>query len=662
MIKSKVLDKKLIDNPNFCYLTKISNEHLNEYVDMLDNIIEPLTGFSGDTAYLYIDRLGMCLFVDGRFTIQAKKETKNIDIILINDIHDIFDYINDRMIKLYDDNAKNAIKYIKKDYDYYYKLTNNEVKLYIDDRYFSYAFVKKLSYNLDYQFSDIGIDESIADEVLEYNKNKYLDHYKSQSSRKLFVFNNDNNLIKFINNALLISYDDMHDVPNTFITSNLEEIADITNLRLRPSSINDSLLFKAFLVVVDSKYYLYTDYDFESKNINKYLIKKAYADFYDDLKNMAEVFHIKSVYKEKEAKDIKYREVNVLIDLKANNLKIVNILKSIDEFYCGIYINGYDIEDIEEYDDSYTNYLSDELNNKMTIKSKLEISSIKHINEIDAIAMIKFIYALKHFDFDKYDLTEYSLKKVLDIMRSKLDGFLSTSFDTIVAFKENSAICHYSPKETESKIIKNNSILLVDSGANYLGGTTDITRVVSLYKDKNKIPKDIKHYYTLVLKSLLTLSNQKFPIGYNGFQLDIIARQFLYNECLNYGHGTGHGIGHDTNVHFGANTFSTRVKYDETNVLKVNQVQSCEPGIYFENKYGIRLENNTYTKSIKGTDYLAFDTLTLCPFDNDLIDYDELDKVDIERLNTYNKKVYDVMKKYFKADILQWLEKATRKV
>ena len=662
MIKSNVLDKKLIDNPNFCYLTKISNEHLNEYVDMLDNIIEPLTGFSGDTAYLYIDRLGMCLFVDGRFTIQAKKETKNIDIILINDIHDIFDYINDRMIKLYDDNAKNAIKYIKKDYDYYYKLTNNEVKLYIDDRYFSYAFVKKLSYNLDYQFSDIGIDESIADEVLEYNKNKYLDHYKSQSSRKLFVFNNDNNLIKFINNALLISYDDMHDVPNTFITSNLEEIADITNLRLRPSSINDSLLFKAFLVVVDSKYYLYTDYDFESKNINKYLIKKAYADFYDDLKNMAEVFHIKSVYKEKEAKDIKYREVNVLIDLKANNLKIVNILKSIDELYCGIYINGYDIEDIEEYDDSYTNYLSDELNNKMTIKSKLEISSIKHINEIDAIAMIKFIYALKHFDFDKYDLTEYSLKKVLDIMRSKLDGFLSTSFDTIVAFKENSAICHYSPKETESKIIKNNSILLVDSGANYLGGTTDITRVVSLYKDKNKIPKDIKHYYTLVLKSLLTLSNQKFPIGYNGFQLDIIARQFLYNECLNYGHGTGHGIGHDTNVHFGANTFSTRVKYDETNVLKVNQVQSCEPGIYFENKYGIRLENNTYTKSIKGTDYLAFDTLTLCPFDNDLIDYDELDKVDIERLNTYNKKVYDVMKKYFKADILQWLEKATRKV
>lgn len=662
MIKSNVLDKKLIDNPNFCYLTKISNEHLNEYVDMLDNIIEPLTGFSGDTAYLYIDRLGMCLFVDGRFTIQAKKETKNIDIILINDIHDIFDYINDRMIKLYDDNAKNAIKYIKKDYDYYYKLTNNEVKLYIDDRYFSYAFVKKLSYNLDYQFSDIGIDESIADEVLEYNKNKYLDHYKSQSSRKLFIFNNDNNLINFINNALLISYDDMHDVPNIFITSNLEEIADITNLRLRPSSINDSLLFKAFLVVVDSKYYLYTDYDFESKNSNKYLIKKAYADFYDDLKNMAEVFHIKFVYKEKEAKDIKYREVNVLIDLKANNLKIVNILKSIDEFYCGIYINGYDIEDIEEYDDSYTNYLSDELNNKMTIKSKLEISSIKHINEIDAIAMIKFIYALKHFDFDKYDLTEYSLKKVLDIMRSKLDGFLSTSFDTIVAFKENSAICHYSPKETESKIIKNNSILLVDSGANYLGGTTDITRVVSLYKDKNKIPKDIKHYYTLVLKSLLTLSNQKFPIGYNGFQLDIIARQFLYNECLNYGHGTGHGIGHDTNVHFGANTFSTRVKHDETNVLKVNQVQSCEPGIYFENKYGIRLENNTYTKSIKGTDYLAFDTLTLCPFDNDLIDYDELDKVDIERLNTYNKKVYDVMKKYFKADILQWLEKATRKV
>ena len=111
MIKSNILDKKLIDNPNFCYLTKISNEHLNEYVDRLDNIVEPLTGFSGDTAYLYIDRLGMCLFVDGRFTIQAKKETKTIDIILINDIHDIFDYINDRMIKL----KENIIKEINEE-------------------------------------------------------------------------------------------------------------------------------------------------------------------------------------------------------------------------------------------------------------------------------------------------------------------------------------------------------------------------------------------------------------------------------------------------------------------------------------------------------------------------------------------------------------------
>lgn len=642
MIKSTIIDKVIKDNPNFCYLAKISNEHLNEYVDKIDNIIEPLTGFTGDAAYLYIDRLGLSLFVDGRFTIQAKQEAKNIDIILINDIYDIFNYINDRLIKLHDDNI------------------SNDIKLYIDDRLFSYVFTKELSYRLNCSFNEISIDNSIVDEVLGYNKKRYADYFKIQNNRRLFVLNNDNKLVKFINKELLIIDNDRDDILNLYITSNLEEIASITNLRLRPSNINDTLLFKAFLIVVDGKYYLYTDYDFESKNNSDNIIKKAYSDFYDDLKNMAMAFNTKSQYKGNKRKDIQHRKVNVLIDLKKNNLRIINVLKSIDDSYYDICINSCSLEELEEYDDCETNFLACELNDKMTIKSNQEIVSFKESNEIDAIAMIKFIYALKHFDFDKNNLTEYSLMKILDIIRSNQKGFLSTSFDTIVAFSKNSAICHYSPKVNKSKIIRNNSILLVDSGSNYIGGTTDITRVISLYKDKNKIPKEIKHYYTLVLKSLLTLSNQKFPNGYNGFQLDIIARQFLYNECLNYNHGTGHGIGYDTNVHFGNNTFSTRVKYSDINILKENQVQSCEPGIYFENKYGIRLENDTFTKRVKGTDYLTFEALTICPFDTDLIEYDELDKLDLERLNNYNKRVFDTMKKYFKGSILSWLRDTTK--
>ena len=590
MIPTDIIKKKIEENPNFCYLTKIANVHLSEYVDKIDNIVEPLTNFTGDTAYLYIDRFGYALLIDGRFTIQAKKETKNIEVVLINEISELYDYINDRLNKIYDEKKHISTDYIKKDYDYY-KITQNEIKLCLDDRLFSCHFIEKLNSALDYDFKGIIFDNEITNEIIEYNKQRYKDYYIRQSKRKLFVLDNNKKSISKI----------IEDCPNVYITFNLEEIASITNLRLRPSKINDSLLFKSFLIILDGTMYLYTDYELENKNTNKYLIIKNYSQYYDDLKSI-------------------------------NNSK--------------------------ETDELFSHYLKSQL----TVKSKQEIASFKRINEQDAIAMIKFIYALKHFDFDKNTLTEYSLKKIVDILRSYQKGFLSTSFDTIVAYKENSAICHYSPKFNNSKVIRNNGVLLIDSGGNYIGGTTDITRVVSLYKDKNKIPKDIKHYYTLVLKSLLSLSNQKFPDGYRGAQLDIIARQYLFNECLDYGHGTGHGIGNNTSVHYGNNTFSSRVKNDESNVLKENQVQSCEPGIYFENKYGIRLENDTYTKKIDKTDYLYFETLNLCPFDYDLIEFDELDKLDIERLNAYNHKVYSTMKRYFKADILNWLRDNTLQV
>lgn len=666
MIAIDIIKKRIGENPNFCYLTKIANEHLSEYVDKIDNIVEPLTGFTGDTAYLYIDRFGFALLVDGRFTIQVKKETKNIDVVLINEMTELYDFINNRLNKLYDEQEHISIDYIKKDYDYYYKITHNDIKLSLDDRLFSISFVQKLINSLDYRFNGIIYDNKIANEIIEYNKQRFKEHYEEQANRKLFVLDNDkSNISKFIEDSITTFNYELIDSKKMYITSNLEEIASITNLRLRPISINDSLLFKSYLIIFDGKIYLYTDYQLEKQNTNKDLIINSYGKFYEDLKRIDEAFNIKCRFKDIDQKKIKQNEVSITIDTKKNNLKIINTLKEVDDLFVDIYINGNDLLDDELmadelYDSNiYTNWISEQLSNRLTKKTAKEIGLYKKVNVIDAIAMIKFIYTLKHFDFDKYDLTEYSLKKILDIIRSKQKGFLSTSFDTIVAFKENSAICHYSPKENDSKMIRNDSILLVDSGGNYIGGTTDITRVISLYKDKNRIPKDIKHYYTLVLKSLLSLSNQKFPDGYRGAQLDIIARQYLFNECIDYGHGTGHGIGNNTSVHYGTNIFSSRVKDTDSNVLKENQVQSCEPGVYFENKYGIRLENDTYTKKIKGTDYLTFETLTLCPFDKDLINMDELDRIDIERLHNYNKMVYNKMKKYFKGDILLWLKECT---
>ena len=630
MILDSLINKKINKNQNFCYLSKITNFNLSEFVDKIENTIYPLTGFTGDTAYIYLDRFGIYLLVDGRFTIQAKQETKknnkNINIIQINSKEELFNFLY---------NKYNILK--RKNNN-----TNANICLYLDNRYFTYDFIKDLKLNFDDDFH-IKYDNEIVDSIICYNEEQYNKYYLNKKNRKIFrllpQINKD--FIKYLN-SLMNDFSDynINEYENAYITNNLIEIAYITNLRLRPININDDLLFKSILIVLKDKLYLYTDYSFEAGYKSVDIIVKKYDDFFNDINNVDKIFNIK--------------KLNVYINYKNNNIRIIDYLIN---NYNQINVVNFQY-DIGEFNDSY-DIVFDYINKYMSIKSKKEISSFIKANEIDSVVMIKFIYALKHFDFDKYKLTEYSLKKVLDLMRSKQKSFLSTSFETIVAYKENSAICHYSPKDNKSKIIKNNNLLLIDSGGNYIGGTTDITRTVSLYKDKNKIPKDIKHYYTIILKSLLNLSSQKFPCGYNGSQLDVIARQYLFNECLDFGHGTGHGIGYNTSVHFGSNGFSSRAKSLKQNVLKENQIQSCEPGIYFENKYGIRLENDIFVKKINNTDFYTFETLTLCPFDNDLINYNELGKEDLYRLNVYNSIVYKKMKKYFSGDILKWLKENT---
>ena len=263
----------------------------------------------------------------------------------------------------------------------------------------------------------------------------------------------------------------------------------------------------------------------------------------------------------------------------------------------------------------------------------------------------------------KNSLSEYEIKNIVDNYRKSIGkhSYLSPSFDTIVAYKENSAICHYMPDKTKSKIVKPSSLLLIDSGGNYIGGTTDITRTISLYK--NKVPSEIKKHYTLVLNSLMKLAFQKFPYGLTGTELDIIARQNLYNEYLDFNHGTGHGIGYISNVHEGPNRIGPGfIKEASLNVIEAGQVTSDEPGLYFENKYGIRLENDLLVlpdKENEYADFLRFETLTLCPFDRDLIDEKLLDKSIIKYLNEYNALVYRKLSKKMSDEEKKKLKKDT---
>ena len=594
----RFLKNKNIDG----YFTTISNEHLNEYINDNENTIKYLTGFTGDTASLYVNKNKAFLFIDGRFTVQAKKEIKNnkIKIVLLDVQYNIYDALTD--------------------------IIKNDDKIYIDYHIHSILKINKIKNEIDKKinlvqipqnFPNFNIEEEVKDELILLDK-KYTDN---SSIDKIKILLNELSLMSENNNIY-------------YISSNLEEIAYITNIRNK--NIH-SALFKSFLLINKNKNILYLDLKISDK-IKKYLTKnkiviKAYNEFYEDIKNIADKNNIKN-------------KTEIFIDYKINNYYIyLSILKNKN-----IIIND-------------ASFISP-LYKMMSIRSDKEIKNLKFANIYDGIAICNSLYKIKNINFDKHKYTEYDIKQIVDTEKTKSKYFLQNSFDTIVAYKQNSAICHYIPSQNNSKIIKKDSVLLIDTGANYLQGTTDITRTISLYK--NKIPADVKKNFTLVLKSHINLAKQKFLYGYTGRELDLLARTHLYNEYLDFEHGTGHGIGNITNVHHGPNNFSPGVDTSKTNnVLQINQVQSLEPGLYFENKYGIRIENDTYVKYYKKNkfgEYLGFETLTLCPIDLSLVEQKILTKSEIEWLNNYHKLVYDKLNKYFESDMLKWFKNATRKI
>ena len=303
----------------------------------------------------------------------------------------------------------------------------------------------------------------------------------------------------------------------------------------------------------------------------------------------------------------------------------------------------------------------------MSIKGDTEIKNLRKCNILDGLAMTKVLYRLKNLKQTGTQFkNEFEIKKFVDDTRVKVGkkSYLCPSFETIVAYKENAAICHYIPTKKANKKIGDNGLLLIDSGGNYISGTTDVTRTISLYK-KN-IPDIIKKHYTLVLDSMLNLSLTKFPYELTGFEIDIIARKKLYDEFMDFNHGTGHGIGYISNVHEGPNRIGPGVNSNyKKNCLEPYQVTSNEPGLYFENKYGIRIENDLLTIPIKENkfgDFLGFETLTLCPYDMDLIDKKYLSGDSIKYLNDYNKLVYKKISKYLTKEENIWLKKVTREV
>ena len=295
-----------------------------------------------------------------------------------------------------------------------------------------------------------------------------------------------------------------------------------------------------------------------------------------------------------------------------------------------------------------------------SIKNSVEQENSKLAHIYDGVAMLRFLMWID--SIDKSKVNEYQVAQKINEFRLNNRAF-DLSFESIAAYNENSAIIHYSPVKDNCAMLDNKGILLLDTGGQYYEGTTDITRTIAL----GPVSDEIKKYFTLVLKSMFNLSEIKFIKGISGNQLDIIARQDLWAEGIDYRHGTGHGVGHVLSVHEGP----PNIRYGKTEAgteqveFKPGMIVSDEPGVYFEKQFGIRCENMILCKKELENEYgefLAFETLTLCPFDLDLIDKKYLDQKTIDALNNYHQKVYETLLPYLDEKEAKFLKKATRKI
>lgn len=287
------------------------------------------------------------------------------------------------------------------------------------------------------------------------------------------------------------------------------------------------------------------------------------------------------------------------------------------------------------------------------IKNPTEIQNLKNCHIKDGVAVTEFMIWLKD-NVGKTEITEISAADYLENCRKKQDGFISLSFDTISAYQQNGAMVHYSAAKESNATIKASGMLLVDSGGQYFDGTTDITRTFIL----GAISNEAKLHYTTVLRSMLSLASAKFLYGATGSNLDILAREPLWQLSLDYKHGTGHGVGYLLSVHEGPNAFSK----NSNTVFQEGMVTTDEPGIYLENKYGIRIENELLCcKDIKNEygQFMRFETLTLAPIDVDGIDTSYMTEFEISALNSYHELVFKKLSPFFNGENLEKLRKYT---
>ena len=291
-----------------------------------------------------------------------------------------------------------------------------------------------------------------------------------------------------------------------------------------------------------------------------------------------------------------------------------------------------------------------------TVKNEREIAGFRSAMLKDGIAMVKFLKWLSEYseNSEYSECSEISVSDKLEALRAEQPLYRGLSFDTIAGYQAHGAIVHYEATPETDIPLKPEGFLLLDSGTQYLDGTTDITRTIAL----GPLTEEQKRIYTLVLKGHIQIELCKFPSGASGTQLDILAREALWREGLNYLHGTGHGVGSFLNAHEGPHQIRMEWKPAP---LVAGMTVTDEPGIYLAGKFGVRIENTLLVTPYKETEFgqfLQFESLTLCPIDKSPIIVDMLLPEELSLLNTYHQRVFDTLSPHLSPSESAWLRTA----
>lgn len=400
------------------------------------------------------------------------------------------------------------------------------------------------------------------------------------------------------------------------VLSDLASIAWLFNLR--GSDIPFNPLFLSYALLAQNEVILYLHKSVINADIQSYLNKLgvrilAYSDFYSSLSQ------------------VHYQTIT--LDPKISNQAIFLALSDKNIVY--------ETNPIELW---------------KAIKNPIEIEGASEAHRLDALALVQFFSWL---DQNGEGESECSISEKLLHYRSKAASFQSPSFASIVGYAENGAIIHYHAQPKQDKKIGKDALLLIDSGGQYLEGTTDITRTVHLGQ-----PQAFeKECYTLVLKGQLALRRAIFPAGTRGEHLDVLARQFLWQKHFNYAHGTGHGVGAYLCVHEGPQRISTGAT---TTPLQAGMIVSNEPGIYRVGQFGIRIEDLMYVTlhphSIPEAPFYAFENLSLVPYAQKLIEPSLLSEQDRLDINAYHDKIWKCLSPHLEGEPLNWLKQATQAI